>query len=171
MHGRSWWKHGLAVGALLAGLSCSPSNTAEEEGDTSGGDGGATEEALMQADRDFAVATWERGVDGWLEYFAPDGAMIVAGVGEVKGHAAIRELMAPFLADSNPRLLWEPIRAEVGSGGDLGYTIGSSRRVARDSASTLLGTGIYLTIWRRQPDRTWKVERDIGTYTPVTPEP
>jgi ketosteroid isomerase-like protein len=173
MKGRPWWARGLALGAFVAGLSCSPSNTAEEGADATSpaGDETETEEALMQADRDFAIATRERGVDGWLEYFAPDGAMIVAGIGEVKGHVAIRELMGPFLVDSNPRLLWEPVRAGIGSSGDLGYTIGSSRREERDSANTLLGTGMYLTVWRLQPDGTWKVEVDIGTYTPVTPEP
>jgi ketosteroid isomerase-like protein len=79
--------------------------------------------------------------------------------------------MGPFLADSNPRLLWELVRAGIGTSGDLGYTIGSSRRTERDSANTLLGTGTYLTVWRLQPDGTWKVEVDIGTYTPVAPEP
>lgn len=173
MSDRMWWARGLVLVALLAGLACSPSNTAEEGDDATppAGDETATEEVLMQTDRDFAIATLERGVDGWLEYFAPDGAMIVAGIGEVKGHAAIRELMGPFLADSNPRLLWEPVRAGIGTSGDLGYTIGSSRREERDSANTLLGTGTYLTVWRLQPDGTWKVEVDIGTYTPVAPEP
>src|SRR5687767_4428255 len=101
MNGRPWWARGLALGAFVVGLSCSPSNSAEEGADATSlaSDETATEEALMQADRDFAIATRERGVDGWLEYFAPDGAMIVAGIGEVKGHAAIRDLMGPFLAN------------------------------------------------------------------------
>lgn len=162
-------KRSLVWVGALAVWSCAPG---EEQGAAEEGAAAdaawiaALEDSLMQADRDFAVATHERGVDGWVSWFAPDGAMIVAGEGEVEGHDAIRELMASFLSDSSPRLLWEPTSAEVGSGGDLGYTIGSSRREARDSVSTLLGTGTYLTIWRRQADGTWKVERDIGTYTP-----
>jgi ketosteroid isomerase-like protein len=157
----------------LAWAACAPAT--DESGAPAGaaGDGAtagaariaAIEDSLMQADRDFASATAERGVDGWVSWFAADGAMVTAG-GEVKGHDAIRELMASALSDSGPRLLWEPTYAEAG-GGNLGYTIGTSQRVARDSAGTLLGTGNYLTVWRRQADGTWKVERDIGTYTPV----
>lgn len=169
MRGRSSWVHCLTAAIVLAAVSCSSSDTAEERSGAAV-DEAAVKDSLMQADRDFAVATAERGVDGWLEYFAPNGAMIVPGVGEVEGHEAIRELMGSFLSDSGPRLLWEPIHAEVGVGGDMGYTVGSSRREARDSLGTLLGTGHYLTIWRRQGDGRWKVEQDVGTYTPVAQE-
>ena len=31
----------------------------------------ATENSLMQADRDFAVATHARGIDGWMSFYAP----------------------------------------------------------------------------------------------------
>jgi ketosteroid isomerase-like protein len=168
MNGRSRLAHWMVGAALIAGASCTPSETGDDAGAAPPAfDEAGVKDSLMQADRDFAMATAERGVEGWVSYFAPNGAMITAGRGEVEGHDAIREIMAPVLADSAPRLLWEPIRAEVGHGGDLGYTIGRSQRVARDSAETLLGTGNYLTVWRRQADGTWKVERDIGTYTPV----
>jgi ketosteroid isomerase-like protein len=156
---------------LLVVCACSPADERAETGNaTHATADSVTTEMLIEADRDFATATAERGIEGWVSNFASNGAMIIAGRGVVQGHAAIRDIMGPFLADSNPRLLWEPIRAEIGESGDLGYTI-SSRREARDSANTLLGTGTYLTIWRRQADGTWKVEVDIGTYTPVTPTP
>jgi ketosteroid isomerase-like protein len=169
MHVRPSWMLGLAV---LVAAACSPSETAQEGSDAAapGIDVSAIEDSLMEADRNFAIATAEQGVDGWVAYFAEDGAMITARRGEVVGHDAIREIMTPVLADTAPRLLWEPIRAEVGAGGDLGYTVGTSRRVARDSAETLLGTGNYLTVWRRQANGWWRVERDIGTYTPVQEE-
>jgi ketosteroid isomerase-like protein len=167
MNVRSRLAHGMMGAALVAGASCAPSETGDAGAAPPAFDEAAVKDSLMQADRDFAAATGERGVEGWVSYFAPDGAMVTSGRGEVEGHEAIRDIMAPVLADSAPRLLWEPVHAEVGHGGDLGYTIGRSQRVARDSAETLLGTGNYLTVWRRQADGTWKVERDIGTYTPV----
>jgi hypothetical protein len=39
---------------------------------TSGSPGTATESSLMQADRDFAVATHTRGIDGWMSFYTPD---------------------------------------------------------------------------------------------------
>jgi hypothetical protein len=45
---------------------------------TSGGSPGtATEASLMQADRDFAVATHARGIDGWMSFYAPDAIRIL----------------------------------------------------------------------------------------------
>ncbi|MEJ2152683.1 MAG: hypothetical protein P8Y29_06995, partial [Gemmatimonadota bacterium] len=63
-------------------------------------------QALLEADRLFSEEAAERGVDGWLAWFEADGTM-VQGEGEVRGHDAIRELMAPFFADSTIQLVWD----------------------------------------------------------------
>lgn len=120
-------------------------------------------QALLEADRLFAEDTAELGVDGWLAWFEANGTM-VQGTGEVRGHDAIRALMAPFFADSTAQLVWDPIRAEISEDSDLGYTIGSYRviraGVAEDEPP--LSHGMYLTVWRRQADGAWKVAADIG---------
>lgn len=120
-------------------------------------------EALLEADRLFAEDTAELGVDGWLAWFEANGTM-VQGTGEVRGHDAIRALMAPFFGDSTAQLVWDPIRAEISEDSALGYTIGSYRviraGVAKDEPP--LSHGMYLTVWRRQADGAWKVAADIG---------
>jgi ketosteroid isomerase-like protein len=120
-------------------------------------------QALIEADRAFAQETAERGIDGWLAWFQTDGVM-VQGEGEVRGHEAIRELMAPFFADSTAQLVWDPIRAEIGTSNDLGYTIGAYKVVRTGTVEDEppLSHGMYLTVWRRQGDDTWKVAADIG---------
>lgn len=121
--------------------------------------------ALMQADRDFNQATQERGADGWVSFFAEDGAMIGEGVGEIRGTEAIREAVAP-LSDPAFTLTWDPIRADVSACGDLGYTVGryTSRRVGEDGETTSQ-EGLYVSIWRLQPDGRWKVVMDLGNPT------
>jgi len=119
--------------------------------------------ALMQADRDFAVETAARGADGWADYFTEDGVMI-PDQGLVEGREAIRELMNPVFLPDNPRLTWEPASAVVGSGGDLGYTVGRWESVitlANGSDSTI-ATGNYVSIWRKVPGEGWRVALDIG---------
>lgn len=120
-------------------------------------------ENLSAADRAFARATAARGVEGWVANFAEDGVMFQAGA-IVRGHAAIGELMAPAFSDSSYSLSWEPEYAEVSRTADLGYTVGryESRRVGPDGMS-LVGTGRYVTIWRRDADGRWKVVLDIGS--------
>ena len=123
--------------------------------------------ALIQADRDFASETAARGADGWVDYFTEDAVMF-PDAGIVEGREAIRELMKPVFTPENPRLTWEPTSAVVGSGGDLGYTLGRWARVATlpDGSDSTLSTGNYLTIWKKVPGTGWRVAVDIGNDDP-----
>lgn len=53
---------------------------------------GVDPETLKQADRVFAEQTAERGLDGWVDAFAPDGKLVSRG-GVTEGHDAIRAAM------------------------------------------------------------------------------
>jgi ketosteroid isomerase-like protein len=116
----------------------------------------------MNADRAFADSSAARGADGWAAWFAEDGRMY-AERGHVDGRAAIREAMVPAFADSTRALRWAPDTAVVAASGDIGYTLGHWESVLRTPAGdSVLGRGNYVTVWRRQPDGTWKVQLDIG---------
>jgi len=121
---------------------------------------------LMDADRAFNEATANQGASGWVSFFAQDGAMISEGVGEIRGHDAIETTMEGAFSDPSFRLTWEPIRAEVSEGGDLGYTVGryTSVRIG-NLGQEVRRRGLYVSIWRRQEDGSWKVEMDLGTPT------
>ena len=123
------------------------------------------EEELIEADRDFAIATVDSGVDAWVAHFAPEGVMI-SGQGEISGEPYIRAAMEDLFADSTVAFTWEPRRARAAQSGELGYTVGDYRISRRDSTGTIVETldrGMYVTVWRRQPDGSWKVVADVGT--------
>ena len=122
----------------------------------------AERKALLQADRDFDLDTAERGGDGWADAFREDGVMYPKK-GMVEGREAIREFMTPAFA-GELKLRWEPVYAEVGSGGDLGYTLGKWKQVAHTEAGedTVLSTGNYVSVWRKVPGEGWKVAVDLG---------
>jgi ketosteroid isomerase-like protein len=122
----------------------------------------AVRHELLEADRAFNAAVQHRRIDAWVEAFATDGAQFRLA-GAVRGHDAIREFMGAAFRDTAFRLTWEPDGAGVSDDGALGYTIGHSEARGRDStAKPFVREGRYLTVWRRQPDGTWKVEADIG---------
>ena len=58
-------------------------------------------------------------------------------------------------------IAWTPEIAEVSSGADLGYTIGSYHMEldGPDGAPTAVD-GKYLTVWQKQRDGSWKVVAD-----------
>lgn len=120
---------------------------------------------LMEADRAFAAAVAEGGTEAWVSWFASDGAQIQPGVGEIRGHDAIRRLMAG-LDDPSRTLTWEPLRADIAAGGDMGWTTGSFTSLGTGpDGETRRGQGRYVSIWRKQADGSWKVVMDLGSPT------
>lgn len=119
----------------------------------------------MQADRDFARETAERGVEGWLAYFETNGSQVNGGGTVTTGLPAIRALMAPTLSDPALRLRWAPSDALVGPSARLGSTVGRWELIRRDSSGVdrVASRGSYLTVWRRQADGRWKIVSDVGS--------
>jgi ketosteroid isomerase-like protein len=134
-----------------------------------GGANAATEASLMQADRDFAVATHARGIDGWMSFFANDAIRIRYRGNMVRGHEAVRQFDLPNISDTTSTLNWEPTEAYVYSGGNIGATTGrywvTSRRTA--DAGKELGHGRYVTMWRRDGGR-WLAIMDTGYPEPAS---
>ncbi|HUQ01692.1 MAG TPA: hypothetical protein VM261_04315 [Kofleriaceae bacterium] len=114
--------------------------------------------ALADADRRFAADTSRDGAQGWTPWFAPEGWMLRKNE-KVEGHAAIAELMAPLLDDPHQKLLWEPIASGFAATGDVGFTVGEAHIV---SAGEVVWYGAYVTIWKKQPDGSWRVLFDTG---------
>jgi ketosteroid isomerase-like protein len=126
----------------------------------------AARAALQEADRAFNRATAERRTDGWMEFIAED-ASVIRSAGTITGRAAIRDKMAKAFDDTAFSLAWEPLQSDVGAAGDLGYTNGKYEARFRDAkGKTVVRTGRYLTVWKQQPDGSWKVVRDIGVQDP-----
>jgi ketosteroid isomerase-like protein len=143
--------------ALAGAFACSPPPVDLE----------AARASLMEADRAFDRATAERGVDAWVSYFAEDGRQFLSGRPVVQGHAAIRELMTRGLAPGNS-LRWEPEFAVVGASGDFGYTSGIGvGEFATPDGGVVRNRSRYVTVWRRDPDGSWKVVADIGVEAPA----
>ena len=123
---------------------------------------------MMQADRDFATATRERGIDGWMSFYSPDAVRIVYGGGMVKGLEAIRRLDAPYVANPATSLHWDPLEAHVYNDGNHGVTIGKYTVVSRagSDAGKEIGRGRYVTTWRRENGK-WMVVMDTGHPEPA----
>lgn len=124
--------------------------------------------ALLDVDREFARVTAEKGLDGWLSYFAADAAIFPPNAPIVRGLPAIREFYGRT-GFSPVGLSWTPLGADLAASGDLGYTFGTWRYTASSEGKTVTRTGKYLTVWKKQSDGSWKLTADIGS--PDTPRP
>jgi len=132
------------------------------------GAAGKPSEALMKADEAFAKATAEKGLEGWLSWFAPEARIFPAGENVIEGLVAIKAHYAKTGFDPKP-LAWKPVYADIAASGDLGYTYGYATWPDKDEKGNKVMRGSkYLTIWKKQADGSWKVAADLGNSAPVT---
>ena len=118
---------------------------------------------LMQLDRDFNTATAEKGIEGWVAYFAPNGSMLSDTSKPTTGPAAIRAEMEPVFKDTTFTLRWHPTKAEIMIPGVIGYTVGRWERIRKTKEGKWMkSTGTYSTTWKKQPDASWKIVLDSG---------
>jgi ketosteroid isomerase-like protein len=115
---------------------------------------------LIQAERAFAKATAERGVDGWMEFMAPNAVELSAeplvGLDQIRAGMTKRFKLHDF------KITWEPRKQ-----GDVGYAVGRYEvRSTGDEGKPQVEKGTYLTTWQKQKDGSWKVVSDIGSPDP-----
>jgi ketosteroid isomerase-like protein len=131
-------------------------------------DGGAA--LLMELDARFDRDTAARGVDGWVSYFADNGAMGSADGPPVSGRDAIGQAMKDAFATPGFSLRWKPDYARILVPSKLGYTSGTftSTRL-NERGEKVTKTGVYITVWRKQKDGAWKIEFDTGENGDAAP--
>ena len=127
-------------------------------------------QGMVASERAFAAATAEIGVrDGFLTFFADDAIALVPGATGATASVArakegLRTRPSPPLPLAN-RLLWAPFTGHISRDGTLGWLTGAFVNVSA-TTQEVLRTGAYFSVWKRQPDGTWKVWLDEGVTVP-----
>jgi ketosteroid isomerase-like protein len=121
---------------------------------------------LFDLEARFAKDVLERGGKAFAEWFAEDGVALGNGAAPLVGRVAIAKS-----ANWDPKvyqLTWTPTEALMGPSGDIGYTWGHFEGHSKDAnGNPVTTTGRYITIWRKQPDGSWKVVLDAGSNEPA----
>ncbi|HZF28017.1 MAG TPA: DUF4440 domain-containing protein [Gammaproteobacteria bacterium] len=120
--------------------------------------------ALLAADHEWMQAA--RDADKFASFYAPDAALYQTGMPVVKGQAAIREGFKQLTSTPGFSLEWTQASTHVGAAGDVAYITGNYDIKLGDGGEK----GKYVTIWRKQPDGSWKVTDDIfNSDAPAAP--
>ena len=170
-----------AAVALFLISSCAPAEsgygTPDPEGSTpaevpaaEGQVSPAGVEDLLEADRAFDRVTTEKGLDGWMSYFAEDAVRLDLHGEVVRDLDAIRAKDGAMFADPQIRLTWSPTDAGLFRDGRHGFTRGRYRVIRQDEeGSVVISRGAYLSMWRRE-NGAWKVILDTGAADPTGEE-
>ena len=121
---------------------------------------------LYDLEARFAKDVLERGGAGFADWFAEDGVALGNGAAPLVGRVAIAR--SANWSPKDYQLTWTPTDAMMGPSGDMGYTWGHYEGHSKDANGNPVTTsGRYITMWRREPDGSWKVVLDAGSNEPV----
>ncbi len=98
-------------------------------------------------------------------FYASDAVLMVPGMPVSSGVGAITAAIRQMLADPAFSLSFQAKRVNVSRSGDLAYTQGSYQMSMTDPATHTIvkDHGSYVTIYRKEPDGTWKAIEDVAT--------
>ena len=115
---------------------------------------------VVAQERAFAAASLEIGLhESFLKNLAPDAIT----------YNPLPEPARPRHEGKPPakgKLNWGPTWVAVSSAGDLALSTGPWE--IKDQGETLIkvSTGLFFSVWRKQPDGSWKAIVDIGNQSP-----
>ena len=123
---------------------------------------GGNAQALRETDVAWSKIGAAKDLDRMMSFFTDDASELPPNAPVATGKAAIRTLWSQLFATPGFALSWQPTKAEVSRGGDLGYTIGTYELSMTDTTGKpVTDRGKYVTVWKKQKDGTWKVVADM----------
>lgn len=158
-----------AVFLLLTAGCAAPGEAPAPEVDVA-----AEQASLMQADHDWFAeyAASDNRPDTFVNRVRDDANLLPPDAPMAVGKEAIRDVIAMLEAMPGFSINWNATAAEVGSAGDMGYTMGTYEiRMEEPVGTPVRIDGKYLTVWQKQSDGAWMVIADMfnadGPPTPV----
>ncbi len=120
---------------------------------------------IINTDKAFSAMSAEKGMREAFVAFAADEVIKPQDGGQpvIGKESLMRSFEGAPARDFV--LTWTPLKADAS--GDLGYTFGNwERKFKTPSGSDTTVYGNYVSIWKRQPDGSWKYVFDSGNGTP-----
>ncbi|HWP36018.1 MAG TPA: DUF4440 domain-containing protein [Gemmatimonadales bacterium] len=151
----------LVPAVLIASAACAPRvDTAAEL------------EALRQADAQYSQAAAAMNIDAFVGFYAPNATLYAPNMAPMSGTEAIRGFATQMSSMGGFSAVFHPTAAEVGSGGDIGYTL--SHYVVTTNGpdgKPVTEKGPDFHLWKKQPDGSWKIIVDIWNSEDPLPAP
>ena len=124
-------------------------------------------EKLMQISRDWSKSASTDSIEKTLSYWADDAIVMQPGQPPLKGKDAIRSMVEGASKIPGFKISWEPLSVSISKGGDMAYLVEQNQITANDSTGKpVTEFNKAITIWRKEPDGSWKDVVDIWNATP-----
>lgn len=132
----------------------------------------AEADELMRLSREWSEVAGSGDIEATLAYWADDAVMMAPGQPPLRGRPAIREFVEATGSIPGFSVRWEPLEAHVSDSGDMAYLIERNHFSFQDSTGTQAAeSNKVVTVWRKQPDGSWKNVIDIWNADPTAWQP
>lgn len=112
---------------------------------------------ILDAEKSFAEMAKNEGIGNAFMTYAAEDAVIMRNNSLITGKQAISQYYERISGYPDATLTWEPGFADAAASGDMGYTYGYYTFSYVDTlGNTISNKGVFHTIWKRQPDGTWR---------------
>jgi ketosteroid isomerase-like protein len=119
---------------------------------------------LLETDRAFGEQIPDKGpVSSYASVLNASARMHRNGMAPLIGKKSIMD----FLAQQSARLTSRPIKSDVATSSDLGYTYGSYE-LKYGSAGKTVESGYYVRVWKRDENGNWSLVLDTTSPLPET---
>jgi len=123
--------------------------------------------ALIKAETEWARGWSEKQIGLVMMFFADDAVLYSAVRPRIDGRQAIGEFLQRLFLLPGLVTRFQPDRAEVSAGGDMGFTLGTYISTIPDpSGKSATQSGHYVCVWKKHFDGSWRLA--VYTATPDT---
>jgi ketosteroid isomerase-like protein len=165
---KKYWRVAVPIAFCLTILTLSCTQQQEQPAS----DTRATDEAAIRA----AETAWSKvaaakQTDATVAYYADDATLLAPNAPMVSDKQSIRKTWTEMFATPGFSISWQGTKVEIARSGDIGYTVGTYQMGMHDpKGNPMTDRGKYVTVWRKQPDGTWKAIVDtFNTDLPAAP--
>lgn len=124
---------------------------------------------MVQTEQAFSrMAAEKTAREAFMAFIADDGLLFRPGA--VNGKKWMLEHPLPP-SDKRSLLAWQPNFADMAAAGDLGVTTGPWEFKEDIKDEKPAGHGHFVTLWKKQPDGSWKFVVDLGVSHPQSGGP
>jgi ketosteroid isomerase-like protein len=117
----------------------------------------ALKQEIVKTEKEFETSVREKGIEEAFCFYADENAVIKRQNDTlIKGKQNIRNYYhKPLYKDAE--ITWTPDFVDVSTDGTLGYTYGRyTWKVRNKDGKTTEYYGVFHTVWKKQPDGTWR---------------
>ena len=147
---------------LLFASACSPNLAVRANADRT---------ALLEAAATYHASASAKDAPAVVAMYDDDAMMIPPNAARVEGIEGIRDYRFGFIETPGVELEFETIRAQVSSGGDMGWTLAIGNiTINRPDGEPGRDVVRDFHVWKKQDDGSWKVVVDMWNSEPPPTE-